>query len=466
MKNKELFEYLKVLLGTELDQFLNSDPEPKVIRINSLKTNVDFIIKRLKKWNVNYKNLLFNPTGLELINDKIPLSHTIDFFLGYFYYQGIASQLPALVLNPKPGEVVLDIAAAPGSKSTQLAALMENQGILVLNDLSLNRIQSLNVNAQRAGIINQIILNLPGERFGKLFPGFFDKILVDAPCTALGTLASSPEIESWWTHEKLEKLCTSQKHLLIAAFKALKVGGEMVYSTCSVAPEENEMLIEWLIDKYPVEVMETPMKGKHFFESSRKSYKNQYFERSISRAIRVYPHINKTEGFFIIKLRKTGDLESEKLIAKSTWLPTLVWDGPSLRNELINISEIWGIPAQVWIKYRFLLTRHRIWLLNDEIEHVPREKLHNAGLLLAEKRISGWKLTNQSAQFFNKKIANRRISLEENQMVQLFSDGTLDVPHLEYGYYVLEWNNQIIASIYCENDRIKIRLPHSFRLRL
>ena len=465
-QNPALHDYLDGLLGADKEAFLQASAEPRAIRINTLKMDADDFKERLIKRRVEYRVLPFNPVGLEIVNDHIPLSHTIDFFLGYFYYQGVASQIPALVLDVQPGQRVLDIAAAPGSKSTQLAAMMKNEGILILNDLSHQRLQALNVNVQRAGMINQMILNLAGERISKIYPSWFDKVLVDAPCSALGTLAGSPEVASWWSMEKLKKLCISQKQLLISAYKALKVGGELVYSTCSITPEENEMLIDWMLNHYPLQVVDVPKQPDFPGSAGMVSYREQRFRPNLQKALRLYPHQHGTEGFFVIKLKKMDETVRDKLLPKIQFMPTLSWDDPSLLPLLQSISEMWGIALPLWQNYRYRLSKDKIWLLNAGIEEIPQERLHTAGLLLAEKRLNGWKLTNQSAQYFNRSISKRRITLDEAHLVKLFERGAIPNLGLPDGYHVLEWNNTVLASVYCDPNILKLRLPHSFRLHL
>ncbi|MEJ2052643.1 MAG: RsmB/NOP family class I SAM-dependent RNA methyltransferase [Calditrichaceae bacterium] len=432
--------------------------------MNTLKTDRRYIVNLLNRLNVEYCELPFNSLGIMLKADKVPLSHTLDFFLGYFNYQGISSQIPALALDPQPGEKVLDIAAAPGSKSTQIAALMENRGELYLNDISKGRLQSLNVNVQRAGVLNEIILNMAGERFGTLFAEYFDKILVDAPCTALGTLPGSPEVAGWWSYHKLEKLCVSQKQMLISALKALKPGGELVYSTCSIAPEENEALIQWLLDNYPVKILKIPLKKHISCDDGLTNYNGQSFDREMAGAIKIYPHEHGMEGFFVIKLKKHGSIGKKDKSVTVSFIPTLHYNEDEIKNELNSISDLWGINHSVWKDFRFIKTSQRIWMMCRKIKQVPAQRLHNAGILLAERRLSGWKLTNQSAQYLNGEINHRKIELTDKQLISFFADGSMKITGLEYGYYVLERESKAVATLYSANGQIKIRLPHVFRL--
>jgi len=133
---------------------------------------------------------------------------------------------------------------------------------------------------------------------------------------------------------------------------------------------------------------------------------------------------------------------------------------------LDSLSRLWGIKKEYWKAFRFVITRSRIWMLCGKIRQIPSERLHNAGLLLAEKRISGWKLTTQSTQYLDDNISLRRISLSDEDLIELFSSGFIHISGLEYSYYVLESESKAIASVYWDKDKLQIRLPHVFRLMI
>ena len=272
VKNPELDVYLKSLLGKEIDAFLSAAPEPTSIRTNTLKTSSEYITKLLEHLKYDFEKISFNSNGFILKSDPLPLSHSLGFFEGLFQYQGVSSQLPAMILDVQPGDRVLDMAAAPGSKSSQLAAMLKQKGELVVNDSSYHRLQALQANMQRSGAINHYVLKQRGENLSRIYPEYFDKILLDAPCTALGTYFSTSDKYSWWSAKKMEKLSKLQYQLMVSAIKSLKIGGEIVYSTCSVAPEENELMIERIIKKYPVSIDQISKKIKSKFDSGWTTY--------------------------------------------------------------------------------------------------------------------------------------------------------------------------------------------------
>ncbi len=463
-ENKFLKAYLKDLLGDQITRFWNARPEPRAIRVNTIKTTVAEVKKRLEQWNVPFRPVSFNPEGLIIEDDRLPLSQTLDFFLGKFYYQGVSSQLPAVVLNPQKGDKVLDLAASPGSKSTQMAAMMDNTGFLVLNDVSMKRIQALNTNIQNIGSVNYAIYRQPGERIGNILPEYFDKVLLDAPCSALGIIHSHPEVYSWLSAKRLAKIVEQQRQLLVSAYKALKVGGEMVYSTCSISPEENEELIQFMLDHYPLEIVEIAPEIHKLFLPGLTEYQNKSFTPDMTKAIRILPHLHEMEGFFVVKLRKTG--RRHKAVKTYRTFKTLAYNHPDVEDDLRQISEQWGIPEDTWQRYRYIKTRDRLWMVNTQIKNIPEENFLNAGLLLGEKRIFGWKLPNDSIQYFSRWITKRHLAVSEEQLRELFNTGMTNVPGVEKGYYALSWQGQAIGSLYVEKQRAKIRLMHRFKVIL
>ena len=461
--NIELYQYLRELYGDNLSSFLNARPEPTAVRVNTLKYSARKFLNDLKKYKLQYQQIPFNANGFIIENSDFKLSHTLGFFKGHFQYQGISSQIPVLILSPKQGDVVLDMAAAPGSKSTQMALMMENKGRLYLNDFSRARLTSLNANVQRSGICNTVTMQISGERIGNLFPEKFDKILLDAPCTALGGIAESDELFIWWSQKKLKSLAARQLRMFISAFKALKIGGEIVYSTCSIAPEENEMIVQYMLDHYPLDIM--PVKTDAFknFSGGLTRYKEFDFSSSMEEALRIDPGAHQLEGFFIVKLRKSA--RSNMMSIKPgdrAEIQTMAHN--ELAPELSAISDQWGIRNDIWENFRYIRSRKRIWMVNKEIKSIPKDGFTSAGLKLAEKRSSVWRLSNQSAQFFSEFITNRKMNISKIKLKELFSTGYSNLPAVENGYHALQWENDIIAVVYAENQSIRLRLPHYFSL--
>lgn len=236
--------------------------------------------------------------------ERRDVGNLLEHHLGKIYVQEAASMIPPLVLKPKPGELVLDMCAAPGSKTTQIAAMMKNQGLLVANDVSGERLQALGINLQRCGATNTIITLGGGQKFkGREF----DRILVDAPCSATGTIMRSFKTPGMWNPKMVKHLCKIQKRLLENAFHNLKPGGTLVYSTCTMEPEEDEGVVSWMLDKYD-HLKIDKIKASELPELKRSPPINEFekekFNPKVKECIRIWPQDNNTEGFFITRLKK------------------------------------------------------------------------------------------------------------------------------------------------------------------
>lgn len=310
---KPLFlERMKTLLGKDFDNYLKILEKQPVnsIRCNTLKISPEKLKKRLeeKSWIIEqpFKEA---PEVMIIKNSLLPgeLGRSLEHLLGYYYVQEIASMLPVLALKPKPGEVVLDLAAAPGSKTTQIAAKMENRGTIIANEVSIGRLKILASNTERCGVLNTIITKKDGVALCKRLKeqGFlFDKILVDAPCSGEGTIRSSNVTNLMWNPETIKQLSKLQKSLLASAIEILKPKGEVVYSTCTHAPEENEEVLDFMLKEFgkniSIEKISLPIKCR----PGVKGWNGKIYDKNVENSCRIYPQDNDTEGFFIAKVRR------------------------------------------------------------------------------------------------------------------------------------------------------------------
>ncbi|MBN2421160.1 NOL1/NOP2/sun family putative RNA methylase, partial [Candidatus Woesearchaeota archaeon] len=219
--------------------------------------------------------------------------------LGYFYVQEASSMIPPVVLDPQENDSVLDVAAAPGSKTTQIGMYMKNTGIIVANDIAGSRLASLGINVQRMGLKNVILTKMQGQHI----KGEFDRILLDAPCSGTGTIMKSEAVVRDWNPEIGTRLAVIQKKLITNSFNILKSGGTMIYSTCTMEPQENEGIISYLLETFPnAELEEIKFEGKRspcFTEFEKEKYNEE-----VKKCLRIWPQDNGTEGFFVAKIRK------------------------------------------------------------------------------------------------------------------------------------------------------------------
>ncbi|MFH1590025.1 MAG: RsmB/NOP family class I SAM-dependent RNA methyltransferase [archaeon] len=297
-------ERYKELLGKDYDKFMKYSFSyiRKTIRVNTLKTTVAKIKKSMSKdWKLTAVPWCKEGFWIEYkVGKRFDIGNTPEHQLGHIYVQDAASMIPAIVLDPKPGERVLDMCAAPGSKTTQIAQYMNNKGVLVANDSNGKRLSALGINMQRCGVSNTIITHQQGSYYRKLE---FDKILVDAPCSATGTIRRSMKSLAMWSPGLVRKMCSIQKPLIEAGFMGLKKGGTMVYSTCTQEPSENEGMVSWLLSRHPdVKLEEIKLdikKNKPIME-----FEGEKFNPEVKKCLRIYPFDNDTEGFFIAKIKK------------------------------------------------------------------------------------------------------------------------------------------------------------------
>jgi NOL1/NOP2/sun family putative RNA methylase len=304
---KAFLERFGALLGDEFDQFLQSliQPTEHFVRINTLKIPQQKGQERLAEMGVEATPLPWYLPGFRIKNGHELIPRSTDYSLGYFYIQEGASMVPPLSLAPEPDHVVLDMCAAPGSKTTQISQMMESQGAIIANDRTFRRITSLGHNLQLCGVTNTIVLREDGRQLPQRLTLQFDRILVDAPCTASGHLRSkSPQIEPP-NPKRLKGLQALQKGLLKTGFRLLKSGGRLVYSTCSLHPEENEAVIQYLLNNFSeARLLPDTISGLEA-HSGLTQWENNEYDDTMPHCLRVYPHDNDTDGFFIATIERS-----------------------------------------------------------------------------------------------------------------------------------------------------------------
>ncbi len=287
------------LLGEENREFLKCLQMPlrKSIRANTIKIQVSELEKRLGFLGQQFS---WYPEGF-FIDEEKPGKY-LEHFLGYYHVQSAISMVPALLLDPRPEERVLDMTAAPGSKTTQMAQMMGNRGVIVANDVRVERLKALKSNIERLGVLNTVVTRNDGRnlRLGSTF----DKVLLDAPCSGEGTVRKNWNMLSRWSMERIRSLSRLQKSIAENAALSLRPGGSMVYSTCTLAPEENEGVVDHLLNKFGwIDIEETKIEGLKT-RSGIMEWEGMGFDERVKNCMRIYPHDNDTEGFFIAKLRK------------------------------------------------------------------------------------------------------------------------------------------------------------------
>lgn len=234
--------------------------------------------------------------------ERLDIGNLLAHQRGEIYIQDPASMLPPIILQPQPGERVLDMCASPGSKTTQLAAIMKNTGVIIANDADAPRLAALGINTQRLGVINTLITKKDGRSFKK-YP--FDKVLIDAPCSGTGTIRRSLKALSMYNPKQVQGFSRLQQQLLRAGYSALEPGGALTYSTCTVEPLENEVVINEFLKNNPeaiLEDIELDINREEVFLTHPET--GEELSPEVRKCLRIHPYTNDTEGFFVCKITK------------------------------------------------------------------------------------------------------------------------------------------------------------------
>lgn len=270
------------------------------LRVNTLKYDIQSLMRYFKEINIKFERVLWYSDALIIKNANEKDIQKLDIYQkGYIYLQSLSSMVPPLVLNPKEGETVLDLTAAPGSKTTQIAALMNGKGHILANELDKLRCERLkyNVEAQGADIVE--VINGRGEKIGEQYKETFDKVLLDTPCSGEGrfTIYNVQSYKTWSTRT-VNELTKVQKKLFKSAYEALKPNGTLVYSTCTLNKEENEYILDWALKNLSLKLVNTNIEIRDALPAF-----NDGLEKSINQAIRILPS-KQMEGFFVAKFIK------------------------------------------------------------------------------------------------------------------------------------------------------------------
>lgn len=296
MGNEHLERYRDII--PDFDAFLDfmSKPLPVTVRINTIKTSLPELLSRLERAGIGYERMRWYPLGLRLDTEKP--GRLMEFHMGLIHVQEEISMVPPVVLDPQPGERILDICAAPGGKAAQMSMQMSNRGIVVANDSSSARIVPLRANLERLGVVNAVVTSYDGRRFPQYT---FDRALVDAPCSSEGTARKYPGVIAKCSMKRSIDLQSLQVSLLRRAIQLTKPGGVVVYSTCTFAPEENEGVVSRVLDLADVESFTIPGLRS---SPGLASWNGTDYGEAVVKCRRYYPHENDTGGFFVAKLRR------------------------------------------------------------------------------------------------------------------------------------------------------------------
>ncbi len=280
-------------------------PRKTAFRINPIKISVEEALERLRAEGFEPEPVGWYPYAFTLPPEARPrLARTELFNEGAIYIQSLSSMLAPLVLEPKPGETVLDLAAAPGGKSLMIAAMMENDGWLSVVEPGKDRFFRLKANLECGGVTIAHYYMTDGRAVGNKTPERFDRVLLDAPCSTESKFrADDPETYAYWSERKIKEMAKLQQRLLASAVKALKPGGTLLYATCSFAPEENEAVVDKALRRHPelcIQPLDLPVEN---VRPGLTEWRGKSFHPDIVHTVRVLPN-ERMDGFYLCKFTK------------------------------------------------------------------------------------------------------------------------------------------------------------------
>ncbi|OAT53809.1 ribosomal RNA small subunit methyltransferase F [Kluyvera georgiana ATCC 51603] len=375
------------------DAFLAACQRPlrRSIRVNTLKITVDDFLRLVAPYGWQLTPVPWCAEGFWIERDDedaLPLGSTAEHLSGLFYIQEASSMLPVAALFADGVEPVrvMDVAAAPGSKTTQIAAKMGNRGMLLANEFSASRVKVLHANISRCGISNTALTHFDGRVFGAALPECFDAILLDAPCSGEGVVRKDPDALKNWSLASNQAIAETQRELIDSAFHALRPGGTLVYSTCTLNREENESVIAWLLARYPQEVEVLPL--GELFASADQALTPEGF-------LHVFPQIYDCEGFFVARLRKTAAIEALPApgykVGKFPFTPMKTRESAVVESAARSVGIEWDDALTLWQRDK------EIWLFPAEIAPLlGKVRFSRIGLKLAETHNKGFRWQHEA----------------------------------------------------------------------
>ena len=433
MIQKELpeafIEQMKALLKDEWEDFFQSyeNDRYQALRFNLLKKGLkpddyEELLGRFSEETEAHEAVAWAEHGFYYGQDERPGRHPYH-EAGVYYIQEPSAMSAAALLAPKPGMRVLDLCAAPGGKTTQLAACMEQKGLLVANEIHPARCKILSQNVERMGITNAIVTNEDSGRLAEHFPAYFHAILVDAPCSGEGMFRKNPEAVDEWSMDNVRACAKRQREILDNAAQMLLPGGRLVYSTCTFSVEENEQTIEAFLEKHPeFEIAETDAPW----------FSQGIGEGELRHTFRLWPHKLHGEGHFAAVLRKKGNLSEDwaqeqqsQRAERSATKPGSVPDKQQ-REALKEFLDTVLQPATAdWIlEGNFVLFKEQLYRLPPQAPSLRGLRVLRAGLHIGEFKKNRFEPSHALALALGKEDVTGWLSLSaEDPRIRAFLRG-------------------------------------------
>lgn len=460
----ELDQLFESLLGNEKLSIYKQIGKklPHHIRFNPLKGDVLNQQRFFRELGFRFHQLPGRSDIFQIDYQPYPIGKSLSHFLGHIYVQDIASMLPAILLDPQPGDWVLDMSAAPGSKTTLLGVLMENTGLIVANDIVSKRLRALSKNVERIGLSNVLVYKWYGEQYGNTYFEVFDRILLDPACSGIGTLHKNPEILGWWTPNHCTRLAEIQTNMMRSAVKALRPGGTMIYSTCTLAPVENEAIISAALAEYPLELESVSVDWLNV-RPGLKEYQGETFHPDLDKTIRLYPVDQHTEGFYVAKLRKTEQMRSPRMDKRKPprRIPFVTWKTSPVKKYIDYLSKHFEIPISVFKRYRYILFKEHLFFIEKDIQEFPVfGSPLQIGLPLAKVMDRGAKFTTLGCHLLGHHAKRMTLEIADLSILERFVNReALDIPTDNKGQYIVKHGGLILGYGLADKGNLKSQFP-------
>jgi 16S rRNA (cytosine1407-C5)-methyltransferase len=445
MTTTERFKnYQRLLSADQLDRLQQAcaRPLPNALRVNTLK--IDLAAARAQ-WPIEYgwavRPVPFCATGWQIENDPGNLSRTIEHRTGFYYLQDAASMLPAEMFDYSiEFPLILDLAASPGGKTTHLAAKIDDCGVILANDSSSGRLAALRSNLQTWGAFSTALTSYPGERYGEWFPDTFDQVLLDAPCSGESLRTAERRKTRFVSQTERLQLQRRQIKLLESALRAVKPGGQVVYSTCTLAPEEDEAVLDALLDRYPQQIaLEAVDRILPVPAPGLTHDGDRVFRPDVSKAVRLWPQLYDTSGFFAALIRKrdtiTGESSSspERSLARAGFAAL---DKTQQRALVAAVRDEYGFDLNAVLERQHLALLQRgaaIYAVPDQLlTHFADFACIAVGMLLGEWVADRFVPSHELIARFSTQFIQRRFTLSPAQVKVWWNGGDLRGVDLPY----------------------------------
>lgn len=431
MNLPELFEEkMKTLLKDEYTDYINCYDEPRHygLRVNTNKISVEDFLK-IAPWTLEPIPWISN--GFYYEGDQIQPAKHPYYFAGLYYLQEPSAMTPANRLPIEPGDKVLDVCAAPGGKATELGAKLEGKGVLIANDISNSRAKGLLKNLELFGIGNMLVLSEEPGKLMEYFPEYFDKILIDAPCSGEGMFRKDKKMVKAWEEHGPEFFSKIQRSILTQAAAMLKPGGMLLYSTCTFDPSENEQSIEYLLEQYPEFQIESIAPYEGFVDGIPEVSLSG--KEELKKTVRIFPHKMKGEGHYLALLRKGPAQVKEEATKKTS----------SKKKLPEELERFWKEVSWELDPARLDIHGERVYYMPEGLPKLNKIRFLRSGLLLGELKKNRFEPSQALAMHLKKEEYAKILdfSISDERVVKYLKGDTLEVEDLttvkDKGWYLV-----------------------------